>query len=46
MFYERCNQVQGRGCLGCPMPRHPFPLRDQSHDGVVENGLFREQGGE
>jgi hypothetical protein len=24
-----------RGCLGGPMPRHPFPLRDQPHDGIV-----------
>ena len=28
----RCG---GRGCLRRPMLRHPFPLRDQPHDGIV-----------
>jgi hypothetical protein len=25
----------GRGYLGGPMLRHPFPLREQPHDGIV-----------
>ena len=25
----------GRRCLSGPMLRHPFPLRDQPHDGIV-----------
>jgi hypothetical protein len=26
---------RGRGCLSGPMPRHPFPLRDQPQDSIV-----------
>ena len=24
----------GEGCLSGPMPRHPFPLRGHTHDGI------------
>jgi hypothetical protein len=34
-----CSQVLGKGVppLRGPMLRHPFPLRDQPHKGIVEN---------
>lgn len=33
----RCG---GRGASEGPMPRHRFPLRDQSHDGVAYNRVY------
>jgi hypothetical protein len=35
MFYGGVVRYGGRGCLSGPMPRHPFPLRDQPHDGIA-----------
>jgi hypothetical protein len=35
MFYGGCGEVWGRGRLDRLMPRHPFSLRDQPHDGIV-----------
>ena len=34
-FREWYKALWGRGCLGGPMPRHPFPLRDQTHTDMV-----------
>jgi hypothetical protein len=33
----RCG---GRGCLSGPMLRHPFPLRDQPYDNIVQNRVY------
>ena len=30
-----CGEVWGKGCLCRPMPRHPFPRKDQPHDGIA-----------
>jgi hypothetical protein len=35
MFGGCVVRYGGRGCLGGPMLRHPFPLRDQPQDGIV-----------
>jgi hypothetical protein len=36
MFYGGVVRYGGRGLLGGPMlGAHPFPLRDQPHDGIV-----------
>ncbi|KRX29278.1 hypothetical protein T09_3096 [Trichinella sp. T9] len=32
MFYGGVVRYGGRGCLSGPMPRHPFPLSDQSYE--------------
>lgn len=37
-------EVWERGCLGGPMLRYPFPLRDQSLDGTVKNKVYSEHG--
>ena len=36
MFYGGVVRYGIRGCFnGSMMRRHPFPLRDQPHDGIV-----------
>jgi hypothetical protein len=45
MFYGGAVKYGGRGCFSGPMPRHPFPLRDQPQDGI-RYSLFRAWGGE
>jgi hypothetical protein len=35
-----CGEVWGMGCLSRPMPRHPFPLRDQPHDSIAWNRVY------
>jgi hypothetical protein len=35
MFYGGVVRDGGSGCLGGPMLRHPFPLREQSHDDCI-----------
>jgi hypothetical protein len=39
-------EIWGRGCLSGPMPRHPFPLRDQPQDSIVKNRVYSGMGGE
>jgi hypothetical protein len=38
MFYWGVVRYWGKGCLSRPMLRHPFPLRDQPHVGIVYSG--------
>jgi hypothetical protein len=41
IFLEEAQYgVGGRGCLCRSMLRHPFSLRDQLHDGIVENRVY------
>jgi hypothetical protein len=40
MFYGGVVRHGRRGRLCRPMLRHPFPLRDQLHDGRVENRVY------
>jgi hypothetical protein len=35
MFYGSVVMYGGKDYLGGPMPRHPFPLRDQTLGGIV-----------
>jgi hypothetical protein len=35
MFYGVIVRHRGRLCLSGPTPRHPFPLRDQPHNGII-----------
>jgi hypothetical protein len=40
MFYGGVVRNGGRGCLCGPMLRHPFPLRNQPQDGIVQNKVY------
>jgi hypothetical protein len=42
MFYGGVVRYGGRGCLRGCMPRYPFLLRDQPHDGIVQNRVYSE----
>ena len=41
VFYGSVVRCRGRGCLSRPMPRHPFPLRDQPHRTEFIQGIGR-----
>jgi hypothetical protein len=40
MFYGCVVRYGERGCLGMPMPRHPFALRDQPQDSIEYNKVY------